>query len=368
MDRIDYTFKFSTELIVVSFSLITIGFSAGNLQAFDNNPLSRLLSYYPSENQALLAKITQTKTIVAQDQNVLQSAGTKIVLAAEQFDPNAGNDNNVILAESDSIISNNSIERPNVDSVQNLITDQIKVYTTVAGDTLQSIAERNGISTNTIKWSNNLTSDTIKPGWNLVIIPTNGILHRVSDNDTLPDIAHKYKADIKKIISYNNLTDENDINPGDLVIVPDGTITPPPTPKIQPKPTVKQKVNGKLVVLPAADEDSGVNPADNDGSNHIFPWGQCTWYAAKKYGGVKFGGNANRWLVNSRAYGHKTGNTPVRGAIVVTNENRRYGHVAYIERIEEGRFLISEMNYKGVGVITERWIDNDSSVIKGFIY
>jgi surface antigen/LysM repeat protein len=367
MDRIDYTFKFSTELIVVTLSLVTIGFSAGNLQAFDNSPLSRFLSYHPSENQAYLTKITQTKTVVAQDQNILQSAGTKVVLAAEQFDPNTGADQSVIQTSSDSIISNNSIERPNVDSVKDMIIKDQNVYTTVTGDTLQNLSQRFGISVDTIKWANKLPDDTLKPGWNLIILPTNGVLHRVSNNDTLPDIAHKYKADIKKIISYNNLTDENDINPGDLVIVPDGTITPPAVPKPAPK-TVKQKINGKVVVLPAADEDSGVNPADNDGSNHIFPWGQCTYWAAKKYGGVKFGGNANRWLVNSRAYGHSTGKTPVKGAIVVTNENRRYGHVAYIERVEEGRFYISEMNYKGLGVVSERWIDNNSSVIKGFIY
>jgi len=42
--------------------------------------------------------------------------------------------------------------------------DQVISYTIVKGDTLSTIAQKFGISVDTIKWATNITSDTIKPG------------------------------------------------------------------------------------------------------------------------------------------------------------------------------------------------------------
>ena len=34
--------------------------------------------------------------------------------------------------------------------------------------------------------------------------------------------------------------------------------------------------------------------------------------------------------------------------MVVTTDNRRYGHVAYVEQVEATRILVSEMNYEKI--------------------
>jgi surface antigen/LysM repeat protein len=362
MERLDYTFKFSTELVVVTLSLIIVGvnaFGSANL-ASANNLFTKLLAYHPEQNPNLYAKTTTVKTVLAQDRSVIiPSASAQVVLAstdAETAQP-ASLDN-----QSDSIINNNTIQKENPDSVKTMIADQIKVYDTVSGDSLQSVGSKFNISRETVAWANNLPVDaTLKPGWNLVILPVSGVLHKVTNNDTLGDIAKKYNADINQIISYNGLEDESDVEPGDLLIIPGGKVPIPVTPK--PKPAVKHVVAGKTVYEPAP---GGIE--DYGGRDHIFPWGQCTYYAAKKRGGVPWGGNAKNWLANAKAYGASTGKTPVVGAIVVTNENRRYGHVAYVEKVDGNRFYISEMNFVGLGKVSYRWLNANDPVVKGFIY
>lgn len=66
-------------------------------------------------------------------------------------------------------------------------------------------------------------------------------------------------------------------------------------------------------------------------------------------------GNANQWLANARAAGWATGNVPRVGAIAWTGAGAM-GHVAYTEKVEGNRALISEMNYNGLGVVSQRWV------------
>ncbi len=361
MDRLDYTFKFSTELVVVTLTLIVVAVNAfGSVNmASANNLFTKLLAYHPEQNMALYSKTTTVRTVIAQDHSVLiPSASAQVVLASTD----AANQQAPADPQSNSIINNNTIQQDNPDSIKQMIADQIKVYVTVDGDTLQSVGNKYGVSKETIAWANNLpTNATLKPGWDLMILPVSGVLHKVTNNDTVGDIARKYKADVQQIISYNGLQDESDIEPGDLLIVPNGVV-PPPAPK--PAPAVKHVIGGKVVYEPAPGSVTDLS----GGRDHIFPWGQCTYYASKKRGGVPWGGNAKNWLANARAYGVKTGSTPVVGAVVVTNESRRYGHVAYVEAVENGRFMVSEMNFEGLGKVDYRWIPTNSSVIKGFIY
>ena len=81
-----------------------------------------------------------------------------------------------------------------------------KVYVVQNGDTVGSIAAKNGISTNTILWTNNL-SDTslIKPGDKLTILPVTGIKYKVQKGDTFDAIVNKYNADKEKVLAYNQL-------------------------------------------------------------------------------------------------------------------------------------------------------------------
>jgi len=98
-------------------------------------------------------------------------------------------------------------------------------YIVQPGDTLQSVANANNISANTLLWANSLTSSsTIKVGQSLVILPVDGVLHVVKSGDTVPGIAQTYKAQANDIISYNDLANQDDIYIGDILIVPGGAM------------------------------------------------------------------------------------------------------------------------------------------------
>lgn len=103
-------------------------------------------------------------------------------------------------------------------------SDQISIYVVREGDTLSQIAEMFNVSVNTIKWGNNLTSNTLKVGDTLVILPVSGVKHTVVKGDTLASVAKKYKGDIDEIVAYNNIKKEESLVVGSVVIVPDGEV------------------------------------------------------------------------------------------------------------------------------------------------
>lgn len=111
-------------------------------------------------------------------------------------------------------------------------TDMLE-YIVKGGDTLSSIAEDNGISTDTIVWVNELTSaNVLKPGQKLLLPRADGVLVEVKKGDTVATLADKYKTNPQLIIEWNWLDpDENgnyNINIGDELFLPDGKIIAPP--------------------------------------------------------------------------------------------------------------------------------------------
>jgi len=106
------------------------------------------------------------------------------------------------------------------------ISDQISVYIVREGDTLSGIAKLFGVSINTIRWNNNIRGSTISPGQTLLILPVSGIRHTVKKGDTVQSIAKLYKGDIGEIKQYNNITENTKLSVGDVVIVPDGELSP----------------------------------------------------------------------------------------------------------------------------------------------
>lgn len=101
-------------------------------------------------------------------------------------------------------------------------------YTVTAGDTVSSIADKFGISTNTILWQNDLSSaDDIKVGETLEILPVTGIAHKVEKGDTVESIAKKYGLPSSEaIVEFPFNTFANDetfaLAIGQTIIVPNG--------------------------------------------------------------------------------------------------------------------------------------------------
>ena len=244
----------------------------------------------------------------------------------------------------------------------------VKIYTVQSGDTVSGIATQNGITVNTILWANDLDNvDQIKPGDQIFILPVAGLSYAVKTGDTIDSIANTFKADKEKIISFNELPANGEIVAGDLIIIPHGRKDEVPKPTL-PDAGIARRQYATSTGGTATDISSGFRSLDGKaGTGHRFPYGYCTWYVAqKRY--VPWSGNAGTWLYKAKALGYKTGRTPAVGSIVVTTENRFYGHVALVEKVSGGMITVSEMNYVGWGKKSHRTLSASSRAIKGFIY
>lgn len=106
--------------------------------------------------------------------------------------------------------------------------DKVIQYKVKSGDTLESIAKKFILTVDTIKWANDLKSDSINPDDTLDIPPVTGIVHKVVAGDNIYSVAKKYKVDSQQIINFpfNDFADLDtfQLTPGQTLIVPDGII------------------------------------------------------------------------------------------------------------------------------------------------
>lgn len=230
-------------------------------------------------------------------------------------------------------------------------------YIVKGGDTLSTIASEFGITTNTLKWANDMSdADSIKPGQKLRILPVSGTIHKVKEGERLVKIAEIYNASVPQIIEENGLIDK-EVKAGQILIIPGGRVWEP-EPEPAPAPSTTRYAS--------APSYSSGRSVSYGGSGNKFPYGWCTYYVASRRT-VTWRGNAGAWLYGARAQGYATGYTPRAGAIIVTSESP-VGHVGIVESVSGGSIRITEMNYRGWGVVSSRTISSGSGVIRGYIY
>lgn len=123
-----------------------------------------------------------------------------------------------------------SLDDPAAYGIQTTISekprDQVITYAVAGGDTLSTIAQKFGVSVDTIKWASDLKRDSLSIGQELKIPPVSGIIHKVKEGDTVQSIAKKYKTESQKIVNFpfNDFADLDTfaLNVGQTLVVPDG--------------------------------------------------------------------------------------------------------------------------------------------------
>jgi murein DD-endopeptidase MepM/ murein hydrolase activator NlpD len=111
--------------------------------------------------------------------------------------------------------------------ISNKPRDETVEYTVQEGDTVSTIAEKFGVSVDTILWENDLSENQrIKPGQTLKILPVTGVSHKVQKGDTIYSISKKYDTSAQAVVDYPFNSFSNDetfeLAIGQIVIVPDG--------------------------------------------------------------------------------------------------------------------------------------------------
>ncbi len=200
-------------------------------------------------------------------------------------------------------------------------------YTVVAGDTVPSIAAKFGVTSDTIRWSNGLSGDTVRPGTSLVISPIDGIVYVVKDGDTIDSIAARYSVNRDQFVAFNDLEDGK-LKVDSKVVLPDG------------KPPV---VAGRTSRTATNYGSTPTRLLWSGGGGYDPGW--CTWYAAAKGGAPGGWGNANTWHRYAPLSGWTVSTTPRVGAIAQSTAGWA-GHVGIVEAVSEDGSMIkySDMN------------------------
>jgi surface antigen len=203
----------------------------------------------------------------------------------------------------------------------------IRHYTTVLNDTVTTLAAKFGVSAESIKWSNDLSGDSLPAGKQLSIPPVNGVVYTVKAGDTPASLASRYQADASQIISYND-AEINGLKPGEQIIIPNGHVAAPAA-------RLAGSFSPRLSV-------SSFSPAY--GYNG-YDYGYCTWYVANKVAVPSNWGNANTWDNYAAMSGWTVSSVPIAGAVAQSDAGFQ-GHVALVEAVSPDGSMIkySDMN------------------------
>ncbi len=129
---------------------------------------------------------------------------------------------------------------------------EIITYTVQAGDTAEKIAEKFGLQPTTLMWSNpemEKAPDLLRVGQQLTILPLDGVYHTIEEEETLEDLAEKYKVTVEEIAecTFNILDEDGELIAGEKLIIPNGT-----------KPYVKREVTAYVGPVPEDVAGSGL--------------------------------------------------------------------------------------------------------------
>ncbi len=151
------------------------------------------------------------------------------VVIAQTF-PNFsdGVSNSVVLGTSTQITETLISDKPRAEVVE---------YTVGEGDTLGSIADKFGVSLETVLWANDFTEKTkIKPGQVVKVPPVTGVVHTVRRGETIYSIAKKYDVESQNVVNwpFNSFANDEtfELAVGQILVIPDGVMPEAPPPKL----------------------------------------------------------------------------------------------------------------------------------------
>lgn len=232
-------------LIMVILAIFVV---SSNIKAFENRNIDLVLIEKKSLIPKLIAKSPEEEAATAADlveeEVMIENVGKKrvsryidtegIAKATPQITDKTkeAEDWKKISLNEEALLKPDIITTSQPEEFYQYARTSIENYIIKSGDTVSSIAEKFGVSVDTILWENNLTAHSpIKPGQKLTILPISGITYKVKKGDTINKIASSFKVDPDKILAYNNINDIGGLKMGETLIIPDAkkVITQPKT-------------------------------------------------------------------------------------------------------------------------------------------
>ena len=339
-------------IFLLTISFLIYGNSGSNVSA----ERSKTLASSETTGVSSVSKSAKSKT-ASVDELTAANAVTNLAETAEL--PSAGDlrESETSLTIKKNLSQNDAevITKPDIVKPDTSAARGISSYVTKEGDTMESIAKKFKISSQTLRWANNTTSDAVEPNKTLVVPLVDGIVYTIKDGDTAQSLAEKYKTSAERVVLYNDIDDGVKLSIGSRIVLPGGELPENERPGYVASRSRSTTTNASRSWLTAS-------------VGNRYAAGNCTWYAYERRMQLgrpigSFWGNANTWVASARAAGFVVNKTPAPGAIFQTTAGY-YGHVGIVERVENGVVYVSDMNYAGYGIITHRTLNGAG----GYLY
>jgi surface antigen len=226
-------------------------------------------------------------------------------------------------------IDNTTVAKPNIVSGGSKSRKDIIEYVTQVGDTISALAIKFGVTSDSIRWSNGLSGDSVDAGKTIFIPPVNGVVYKVQSGDTVEGIAARYSANKDQIIAFNDI-ELSGLPVNDYIVIPDGT----------------QPVANNTSYSGYSVSSTIVYEFSPQYGGNSYTYGYCTYYVASRIPVPGNWGNANTWAYYARLSGWTVSPIPVVGAIAQSPYMSGLGHVAYVEEVSADGTMMrySDMN------------------------
>lgn len=270
------------------------------------NPVDGLTAYQIASNVARMANLPESTAIT----NQAQSAEVSVAVSASDTSFAA---------------------KPQIVATALKSREDIQEYIAQSGDTIASIAQKFGITTNSVQWSNNITGTTVNAGTKLAIPPINGIVYTVQSGDTVQGLATKFSAQAAQIVAYND-AEISGIAAGEQILIPNGqvqTVAAATTNAFGGSSSITNLVSGSYTPTYG---------------NNGYDFGTCTWYVASQISVPSNWGNADTWAYYAALSGWNVSSTPTVGAIAQTSGMSAWGHVGIVTGVSGDTITVTDMN------------------------
>ncbi len=254
-----------------------------------------------------------------------------------------------------------TLAKPQVVSTKQKSHLDIIFYKVGKHDSVTKLADKFHVSANNIRWSNNLTSDSLTPGTTIAIPPGDGLVYQVKSSDTIDSIVNQFQANKNTFVTVND-AEQNNLRVGEWVWIPNA-VHPVAT-------TALALTTGGFANINLPRSGSYVYTGPRDSNGYDFGW--CTWWAAHRYNQTHSSplptnlGDAYTWASAAQGQGMQVSFRPRAGAALqFTGRN----HVGFVEKVDSnGDVEISEMNAAGWDVVSRSTIPASQAGNYKYIY
>jgi len=208
-------------MFLLTVSFLFYGNSGSNVSA----ERSKTLASSETTGVSSVSKSVKSKT-ASVDELTAANAVTNLAETAEL--PSAGDlrESETSLTIKKSLSQNDAevITKPDIVKPDTSAARGISSYVTKEGDPMESIAKKFKISSQTLRWANNTTSDAVEPNKTLVVPLVDGVVYTIKDGDTAQSLAEKYKTSAERVVLYNDIDDGAKLSTGSKIVLPGGEL------------------------------------------------------------------------------------------------------------------------------------------------